>query len=64
MKFETLAHKEPKTESGYHLKCYESDPYYHVEVFKAGELVDSHLLMNDEAELDALVKKYEILDSK
>jgi hypothetical protein len=59
LKFFTPAHKEPKTESGYHLKVYESDPYYHVEVFKDGVLVDNHLLTNDEAELEKLVKKYE-----
>lgn len=59
LKFFTPAHKEPKTENGFHLKCYESDPYYHVEVFKDGELVDSHLLMNDTDELESLVKKYE-----
>jgi len=51
-------HKEEKV-GGYHLKCYVSDPYYHVEVFKDGELVDSHLLGNDTSELEALVKKYE-----
>jgi len=59
LKFFTPAHKESKTENGYNLKVYESDPYYHVEAFKDGILVDSHLLMNDSTELESLVKKYE-----
>lgn len=59
LKFFTPAHIELKTKNGFYLKVYESDPYYHVEAFKDGVLVDTHLLMNDTDELDLLVKKYE-----
>jgi hypothetical protein len=57
-KFETMPHKEARV-NGYHLKVYESDPYYHVEVTKDGKKVDDHLLMNDAAELETLKAKYE-----
>lgn len=57
--FETKSHKTETTESGYVLKVYESDPYYHVEVTKDGKTVDDHLLMNDTDELAELCRKYE-----
>jgi hypothetical protein len=58
-KFETLPHKDLLVSNGYRLKVYESDPYYHVKVTKDGLDVEDHLLMNDEAELEELIQKYE-----
>ena len=60
MKFETPAHKKRNTATGYELKVFESDPYYHVEVYKSGEFVRDHILTNDKEEFDTLVKKYEL----
>lgn len=57
-KYETVPHKEIKV-NGYHLKVYESDPYYHVEVTKDGKNVDDHLLLNDVTELEDLKMEYE-----
>ena len=55
--FKTEPHKD-ETVNGYRLKCYESDPYYYVEVFKEGEMVHDCLLMNDEADFEKLKDKY------
>jgi len=59
LKFFTPSHKEEETKNGYHLKCYESDPYYYVVVYKNGAKVDSHVLTDDDGEFDKLVKAYE-----
>jgi hypothetical protein len=50
-------HKEIKVKN-YHLICYVSDPYYFVEVYKDGKILNTHLLNDDKLEFENLIKQY------
>ena len=51
-------HKEVKTETGYHLICYVSDPYYYVEVYdRSNKIIEKTLLANNKT-FDKIVERY------
>ena len=57
-KFETPCMKD-ETVNGYRFMMYESDPYYYIEVFKDGNNVGNHVILDCKSEYEELKKGYD-----